>query len=181
MPSSSAAPLERVRRLSLLIQGMIAAGACFALGGLVWGWVAPGAAERFLTHHLDTTHIVLTNDIRLAGFFISLVPLSILFYGLSQASQLFSGYRRGEIFTNSAVERLRRLAQSLVTVSIAGPIAQAALSVVLTWHAGPGHRQLSLSLSSNDYFLAALGLLLLAIAQVMREAVRISDEHREIV
>lgn len=175
------APLERVRRLSVLMQAMIVAGAGLALGGLTWAWLAPGVAERFLPQRLDMTSVVVTGDVRIAGFLISLLPLSILFYGLYQAHQMFAGYRRGEVFTDAAAERMRGLAYSLVGVAIAHPIAQAALSVVLTWHAGPGHRQLSISLSSNDYFLAALGVLLLAIAQVMREAVRIAEENREIV
>ena len=61
------------------------------------------------------------------------------------------------------------------------PFIQAALSAALSIGAAPGARAITISISLQDYLVATLGGLLLAIAYVMAEAVRISDENREII
>ena len=45
----------------------------------------------------------------------------------------------------------------------------------------PGERQLALTLSSEHYLCLLFGLMLLAIAAVMREAVRVADENAEFI
>ena len=72
-------------------------------------------------------------------------------------------------------------ALAIIAAVLMSPLVQAALSVLLTAGAAPGRRHLVLQFSFNDYLVAALGGLLLAIALVMAEAVRIAKENREII
>lgn len=176
-------PMDRIRRLSLVMQCAIVLGAALAELGLAWVWLSPSIVETFVLHrlHLTPADVVLNGQVRFYGFMISSVPLLVVAYGLYHAFVLFNGFRRGLIFTADTTARLRRIALAVIAAVLMSPLVQAALSAALTFNAPPGERQIVMSFSLNDYLVATLGGLLLAIALVMAEAVRIAQENREIV
>ena len=176
-------PIDRIRRLSLIMQGVVIAGALFAELALAWVWLSPGIIESIILPRLGLSpaDIVLDGRTRLYGFLISSLPLTVVFYALYQAFFLFAGYRRGEIFTLRAAERLRNIALAVIGAIFMSPFVQGALSAALSFGAAPGKRAITMSFSLQDYLVAALGWLLLAIAYVMAEAVRIAKENREII
>jgi ACR3 family arsenite efflux pump ArsB len=94
---------------------------------------------------------------------------------------LFGGYARGEIFSLAAALRLRRLGLAVMSLFVARPLTTALLSAVVTSNAPPGQRHVVLSLGSDDYFCLLMGVVLLAIARVMREAARLAQENAEFV
>ena len=176
-------PLDRVRRLSFVMQGVVVLGAVMAELGLAWVWLSPSVIEAAVLPRLQLSpeSAALTGEARLLGFVVSSVPLALVFYALYQAYQLFAGYRRGEILTVRAADRLRQISYAVIAVAVTAPLVQAALGLVLSWNAASGKRHLILSLSFNDYLVAALGGLLLAIAHVMLEAAHLAQENDEIV
>ncbi len=176
-------PIDRIRRLSLIMQGVVIAGALFAEIGLAWVWLSPGIIEWLVLPRLGLSpaDITLDGTARTYGFLISSLPLTVVFYALYHAFFLFAGYRRGEIFTARAAERLRHIALAVIGAIFMSPLVQAALSATLSFGATPGNRSITMSFSLQDYLVAALGGLLLAIAYVMAEAVRIAKENREII
>lgn len=181
LPASK--PLDRIRRLSFIMQGVVIVGAVFAELGLAWVWLSPAIIESLVLQHLalSPADVVLDGRTRLFGFLISSLPLAVVFYALYQAFCLFAGYRRGEIFTLRAAERLRYIALAVVGAVFMSPFVQAALSAVLSLNAAPGKGAITISFSLQNYLVATLGGLLLAIAYVMAEAVRIADENQKII
>lgn len=175
--------MRRIRRLSLIMQIVVVVGAVFAELGFAWVWMSPSIVEELVVSRLQIplADVSLDGPTRALGFLISSLPLMVIFFALYQAFLLFAGYRKGEIFTSDASGRLRRIALAIIAAVLMSPVVQAALSVLLTAGAAPGRRHLVLQFSFNDYLVAALGGLLLAIALVMAEAVRIAKENREIV
>lgn len=175
--------MRRIRRLSLIMQIVVVVGAVFAELGLAWVWMSPSIVEELVVSRLQIplADVSLDGPTRALGFLISSLPLMVIFFALYQAFLLFAGYRKGEIFTSDASGRLRRIALAIIAAVLMSPVVQAALSILLTAGAAPGRRHLVLQFSFNDYLVAALGGLLLAIALVMAEAVRIAKENREIV
>ncbi|WP_140630801.1 DUF2975 domain-containing protein [Methylibium rhizosphaerae] len=112
----------------------------------------------------------------------ALLPvLLVSWFGLWQVWQLFGGYARGEVFTTAAALRLRRLALVLMSLCLVKPLTGALMSVALTFNSPPGQRLLAVGLSSDDYLTLLMGAVLLAIASVMREAVRLAAENAEFV
>ena len=176
-------PMQRIRRLSLVMQIVVVFGAVLAELGMAWVWISPTIVESVVVSRLQIpmADVTLDGQTRLIGFLISSLPLMVIFYALYQAFCLFAGYRKGEIFTVEASIRLRRIAVAILGAVAIGPFVQAALSIALTADALPGRRHLVLQFSLNDYLAATLGGLLLAIALVMPEAVRIAEENRRIV
>lgn len=181
LPASN--PMDRIRRLSLIMQGVVIGGALFAELALAWVWLSPGIIESLVLPRLGLSpaDITLDGTTRAYGFVISSLPLGVVFYALYHAFFLFAGYRRGEIFTVRAVERLRHIALAVVGAVFMSPFVQGALSAALSFGAAPGNRSITMSFSLQDYLVATLGGLLLAIAYVMAEAVRIAKENREII
>ncbi len=118
---------------------------------------------------------------RIGGYAISMLPAAIGVWGFLNLAALFGRFAAGDLFDAGNALRLRRFAISLLAVVPAKVVAHALLSVWLTRAMPPGSRQLQISFSSDDVVLFAIGLLMVALATVLREAAEIADENRQFV
>jgi len=175
--------LGSIARLSRRMCAVIAIGAALSLGAVIWVWLSPGFIEQHMAQRLGLAGASIAVDAgtRLVGFAVSMVPMAVLLVLLSDAFLLFDGYRRGEIFTDAAPARLRRIGLCMIALAVLRPLTATVLGVVLTAGNPPGERFLSIGLSMDDYMIGAFGGLILAIGHVMVEAKRLADETREIV
>lgn len=98
-------------------------------------------------------------------------------WGLWALKGLFEGYARGAIFTVAAARRLRHCGLALVAAGLETPFGSMLLSGALSLDLPKGSRMLVLSLSGNDIVLLVIGALILTIAHVMGEAVRMAEEN----
>jgi Protein of unknown function (DUF2975) len=185
-------PLDRVRRVSRVMQGMIAIGAAVLLLVLLWAWLGPmGVIEKDLAGvgrvkvealmRLPFPAPAMTDQTQRIATIVQTLPLVLALYALYQAYQLFAGYRGGEVLTIRAASRLRHISYAMLAVAVTVPLLGAALSVALTWNSSSGQWHLHVPLEAGDYFTAALAGLLLAIAHVLTEAAKIARENSEIV
>jgi hypothetical protein len=69
----------------------------------------------------------------------------------------------------------------MLASALLAPLLRAGLGVALTLGNPPGQRLLVLNLSWNDYVAILCGAVLLAVAQVMSEAVRLAEENDSFV
>lgn len=180
---AGAPPQPQLRRLCQWVRALVLLGALgqWAVMGLFWTspeWIAQAAPQMT---DLAGQAITLDAQARWLGAAISLLPLAIGWYGLWQLWHLFGHYARGQALTATAQQPLRRFAWAVLLMAPAGPLFRAALGVVLTLGNPPGQRVLAIGVSSNDYLLLLVGLVLLAIATVMAEAVRAAEENRQFV
>lgn len=118
---------------------------------------------------------------RIGGYALSMLPATIGIWGFVNLARLFGRFAAGDLFDAENAVRLRRFAISLLAVVPAKVVAHALLSVWLTRALPPGSRQLQISVSSDDIVLCAVGLLMVALATVLREAAEIADENRQFV
>ena len=102
-------------------------------------------------------------------------------YALWQLWRLFAEYGAGRVFGREAQSRLKRFAWALLAAALLAPLVRAAMSVVLTLGNPPGQRQLVIGLSWDDYLAVLLAAVLIAIATVMAEAVRVAEENEGFV
>lgn len=176
-------PLARVKRIAVVMKYVIIAGMAFeALGAVaVWGIASLRETVLFPSLGLSANQVTLSPVALGLGFVLFLVPLTVLFFILVETLSLFRHYARGEVFSTPAIRPLHRIAVRLVVLSFLSPITRTFLVLDLTFGNQPGHRLLSIGFSSDDYLLAAFGGLLLAIAWVMVEASKISEENNRFV
>jgi hypothetical protein len=170
-------------RLSAVMCVVVAVGGALAEIVLAWVWLTPSLVDAYVVPRLALKGVPVSLDLstRLFAFAASMAPIAVLLYLLHQAYALFDAFRLGNVFTLNAPIRLRRIGVCIVALAILRPLTATALGLILTWGNPLGQRILALSLSIDDYMIAALGGLVLAIGHVMTEAVRIADEHRQII
>jgi Protein of unknown function (DUF2975) len=180
---TSVSAIDRLGRLSTFMCAVVVVGGFIAELGLIWIWFSPAAVETLVMPRLGLEGMPVTLDVwtRTMGFAVCTVPMAVLVWLLYHAYALFDGYRLGHLFTDEAPVRLRRIGLSLLALAFLRPVTATLLGVVLTLSNPPGQRLLAIGVSIDDYIIAAIGGLLLAIGHVMVEAKRLADDNRQIV
>ncbi|MEP0067830.1 DUF2975 domain-containing protein [Pyruvatibacter sp.] len=116
-----------------------------------------------------------------AGFIASLLPLSVILYGVWHLRALFGLYADGEILGTANAGRLRALAMTLILWLPAQFVGDAVISLALSIDNPPGERFIALNLSSNDFAITMIGAIALVISWVMVEAARAADDSASII
>lgn len=175
-------PPVSLRRLCTLVRAMVLLGA-LALLALPWSWASP-ALIREVWARLDCTgppQITIDARAQWLGALVSGLPLAAGLFALWQLWRLFGEYGAGRVFSRAAQARLRRFSWGVLALGLIGPLVRMLVGLALTLGNPPGHRLLMLDLSSDDYTTLLIGAVLLAIAHVMSEAVRLAEENAEFV
>lgn len=118
---------------------------------------------------------------RIGGFVITMIPAAVGMLALYRLGAVFRRLAAGGYFDVAVADQLRRCAVALLLYPIAQIVARAAMSVWATRDAGPGDRALAISISSDDIPFLLLGVLLVVLAHVLREAAGLADDLRQIV
>lgn len=105
------------------------------------------------------------------------IPSLVLIWGLARLSTLFRRVAEGEVFSEPGARALRDFAVAVLAHAALAPLAHTAVVLVLTLANPAGQRQLSLAFGSDDVAGVVIGLVLLAVAWILREGRRIADEN----
>lgn len=111
------------------------------------------------------------------GALASLPSVLLGLFAMWQLWRLFGEYAAGRVFAGPAQRHLRAFAAALLASALLAPLMRAAIGVALTLGNPPGQRLLVFSLSWNDYLAILCGAVLLAVALVMADAVRLAEEN----
>lgn len=112
---------------------------------------------------------------RLLGTLVQLLPDLVFMMMLWQLRQLFRGYRHGLLFTFEQIRRYRQIGLLCATF-VVELIHLPLLDTVLTMR-GPEVLG-TIALSTSDFRVLLAGLIVLALALVMREAKLLADEQQ---
>ena len=178
-PLSSHVRFHRTARLG---RALVLAGAALFVGNAIATWVLPDYAVRIITSQTHAGIIgSLTGTTRLLYVLWDLPSLAIILMALLRLWQLFGEYLHSRVFSMRALASLRSFARWTLVAALFSPIYRAVLSVLVTLQNGPGKRELTLDLSSDDYMALLLGVVVLAISSVMAEAARIAEDNEGFV
>ena len=174
---------HELRRIGAVMCFAVAIGGALAELALAWVWLSPDYVTAYVVPHLGLGGAAISVDgvTRALGFAVSMLPLSVLFYALHQAYELFDGYRLGRILNAGAPVRLRRIGLAMLALAVLRPLANTLVGLVLTQSNPVGQRILAIQLSIDDYMIAIFGGLILAIGHAMMDAARIAEDHRQII
>ena len=109
------------------------------------------------------------------------LPLGAGLLVLWHVWRLFGHYAAGRVFDLASVRHLQWLGWGLLILAAARPLSHTLAVLALSWHNPPGQRQLMVGISTDHYTLLMLGLVLVAMARIMRESVRVAQENAEFV
>lgn len=179
-PSSQVA--RRLGRVVLVVRALCVLGVLTLLMVPVWFWLSPENVRALGPQMAGLSAEIAVDDrARALGAAVSLLPVGVGLYALWQLWRLFAEYGAGRVFGREAQSRLKRFAWALLAAALLAPLVRAAMSVVLTLGNPPGQRQLVIGLSWDDYLAVLLAVVLIAIATVMAEAVRVAEENEGFV
>jgi hypothetical protein len=179
-PRSS--PQARFHRVALIARALVLAGGALFTFNALGTWIFPDYAVHILTSVVQA-HIIgpLTPATRLAYVLWDIPSLALILIVLLRLWQLFGEYLHSRIFSARALTSLRGFARWTLAAAFWSPIYRAVLSVIVTWQNGPGKRELTVDLSSDDYLMVLVGVVILAISSVMAEAARIAEDNEGFV
>lgn len=120
-------------------------------------------------------------SILVIGFLVSLLPASVLMYGIFQLRKLFRLYSQGSVFTLENSACMRNLSIALLLWTPAHLLFDGLISFVLTKDNTAGNRFISLGIQEPELLALSLGLIFLVISWVMVEACKLHEENAEIV
>lgn len=172
-----------LRTLTWLVRALALLGALLLAVLPVVIWLSPdfvravGPAAAGIGSH----PVVIDERALLLGAAVSLPAVLLGLAALAQLWQLFGEYAAGRVFGRRAQQRLRGFAWCMLASALAAPLLRAALGVALTLGNPPGQRLLALSLYWSDYVAILSSAVLLAVAVVMDEAVRLAEENQGFV
>jgi hypothetical protein len=119
--------------------------------------------------------------LRIGAAAFALIPTAVASYGLLALGRLFECFARGQIFTGTSMLALSQVTKALVLNVVLAFFMQAPISLLMTWHLGHGHREISLGFGSDDVSVLFLAGVAFVIARVMAEARRVADENASFV
>lgn len=146
----------------------------FVLGML--GLVALGTAPFLVPDHVSATGLYLW-----AGMAVGFLPVLALLWVLDSLRALFARYRDGDVLTVQSARLILQAGKGLIWLAALKIAVQPVTSVLLSWQAPPGQREMSVQIGQAEIgFLLVAGLLTL-IGWAMTEAARQADENKAFI
>lgn len=183
--TSHASVSPKLARASRIMAWLALAGAAVYIALDIGTFLIPdtlNAFGAFQAHHLGMRILsTIPLALRADALALDLVPIALLAWALIELHRLFLAYAGGDVFTEESLGRLSRIAALLFVQAAVAFVMEAPISYVLSLAHPPGHRVVTLTLSSYDVsFLFTAGVVLV-IARVMAEARRVAVENAEFV
>jgi hypothetical protein len=175
-------PQARFHRIARFARALVlGGGALFVINALAT-WIFPDYAIRIATSAVQVKLIQpFTPFTRVLYVLWDIPSLAVILAALLRLWQLFGEYLHSRIFSARALTSLRGFARWTLAAAFWSPVYRAVLSVIVTWQNGPGKRELTIDLTSDDYMMLLVGVVLLAISSVMAEAARIAEDNEGFV
>jgi hypothetical protein len=187
MENSSQASIARIRQASRLLQALFVIFAVALVPLRVAGWLLYDPSQPIddqvllygLAECLKPADIHGQIDLqqRLLAMAASALPTSVAMFIFAKLAHLFSLYRQGQIFTAQVVKTIRHLGFAIIYAQFSDFIFQALCSMVLTWHNGIGHRQITVGFSFTHCELLFVAAIVIFSSWVMDEGRRLQAEQ----
>jgi len=175
-------PQARFQRIARLARALVLAGGGLFVLNALGTWIFADYATHIIQSQVEV-HVLgpLRPSTRVMVVLWDIPSLAVILMALLRLWQLFGEYLQSRIFSARALASLHGFARWVLAAAFLSPVYRAGLSVIVSWQNGPGRRELTINLSSDDYLMVLLGVVLLAISGVMAEAARIAEDNEGFV
>ena len=159
----------------------------FIAGVLAYLYAAHGGADRISSYYwnelseTEQASVIVsdgkTHAIRALATLGWFTPLIMLL----GAWRIFAAFELGDVFSLHAVKSIRFMGAAILVETITRILFPTLMLALMTHDSPNGQGVLSLSIGTHHLIALLLGALFLIIGQIFTQAVRISDENRQIV
>ena len=175
---------QKLLGLSRLMAWLSAAGFVLIPAVTIYAFLLP-EQSRWLMLDFDHLGAALNDAVplnyRLMALACELFATSFTMWALWSLRRLFLLYSAGDVFSPAALSALNQVAWALMYGVLANFVMQAPISAALSWPLGAGHRAVSLAFGSGDVATLFTAGVVLVVARVMTEALRVADENAKFV
>jgi hypothetical protein len=172
---------RKLRRIARVAEWISLGGIALVGTYSAYLWSDQAALTAHLQRDVPGIVGVPTGGSLILAYLASLGPAAIFVVALWEARGVFRLLGATEFFDPAAPPRLVRLGVLAVAASVAGMVVRLVVGLVMSSADPAGPRQLVIAISSSEISALIVGLLLLAFALVMREAVSVAAENRSFV
>jgi len=155
-----------------------------ALVPVIWKWTDPASFSVFNKDDIVEAYggyARLALWQRFAGFSVNALPQACLAYALYCLWRLIQQLEAGDWFGQKNESFWRAIGQAMLWYAVANWLGETLLILVLTATNGPGHRELTVSISNYDVLGLIPALMAFVIARMVSLARAQRDELNEIV
>lgn len=181
--SASSAAMRRIQRIGRLGRFLALGAIVLAVAGTAWVWTDATLVERTARAQLGLGDrpFTLTPRTWLLAFVLSLIPIGLFIYAMANVAGLFGCFASGRVFVTRNAAYIARIGWTFVAMGLVAFPLRPLIELALTLDNAPGQRSVSIALSLEMLANGVTGAGLLAIATVLREAVRLHDENQQFV
>ena len=123
----------------------------------------------------------ITAEVKVLGFLVSLIPVSIDMIILMYLYKLFGLYVRGDIFTAKNVFFIRRLGYTILIGQALSPFIQCLMTLAMTFSNQPGQHMISLGLSDSNISQILIAFMIIIVAWIMDEGRKLQEEQTLVI
>lgn len=118
---------------------------------------------------------------RLGGMAITMIPGAVAIAGFLALHRLFGRLARDQVLDAENAELVRRFAIAVLAYVPAKVLAHSLTTVWLSRSFPVGERVLEITVAGDDVTVVVIGVLLLTLAWVLRDAAEMAQDHRQII
>lgn len=170
------AALSQVTRVAALI-----IAAALPLLGLAWWGLAPAETLAGAAMVPATWVAEFGLGQRLLATLLALLPVLPLSWGLLRLATALDAFRQGQQFGLVAARGMRDFAVGVFACTLLKLVSGALLSVVLSWNAPSGQKQLAISISSDMLLMLLVGAVLTLVGWALAEAAALAEENAQFI
>ena len=177
--------MKKIRFVSLFFRLLFQVTFVCLIVAQIAGWIyAPMRGGFFNVIPLAYQNLIMnTLDIntRVAGFFLSSLPLSIKLIILHFLIKLFRLYERHEFFSIKNVLYIRNVGYALLLLAIVNPLTDFFLGFILTSGNPPGFRIAMATFNDANVEVILISLLIILNSWIMSESCKLKEEQQLII
>lgn len=144
-------------------------------------WISVSAEQAGAAMGLSAGSVQLDLATRGGALLLSLLAVAPLSWGLMRARTCFGEFAKGRPFSAKGIAGLRDFAVGMGLSVLTRPLSYTLLSILLSWQAPAGMRQLAIQLDSDTLILALFAAVVASLAWAMQKAAIIAEEHSQFV
>ncbi len=119
--------------------------------------------------------------VRALIFAIAVASMFPAVIGFCVATELFSSFSKGEVFTSDASGKISLIGWALVALPLANTIGNLLVSSILFLFKTTGQVSFSIDFDDGDVMAIVFGLLFVILGRIMAEAAKLSEENRQFI
>lgn len=169
------------RLFNLLAVAAVAIAAVLPLAVVLYWALVDQAEIMRLNNFAPEVLAELTALQRLGAALVSVLTVLPLSWGLVRLRVCFIEFAQGRPFAAKGIAGLRDFATGMALAALAKPIGYTVMTLLLTWNAPPGMRQLAIQINSDMLIMALFAATVAALGWAMEKAAVVAEENSQFI